>query len=148
MKNAQKNAGAIRALRKNSGLTQDQLAQKLGVSRVSVTHWENGEPPKRENALALAQLFGVGVSDLLDAPASEPEIEPRPNADLGSAFELRLPPGKIPIYGQASCGDDGRFEFNGTGAMGWAPMAPQLDSVKNAYDIYVAGDSMEPRYYN
>ena len=48
----------IRKYRKEKGLSQDELAEKLGVSRQSISLWENGQTqPTIENILALARIF-------------------------------------------------------------------------------------------
>lgn len=57
----------IKAARTKAGLSQEQLAQKLGVSRSAVAKWETGKGiPDIENLKALAQLLNVSVDYLLD----------------------------------------------------------------------------------
>lgn len=54
-------------LRKRDGMTQEQLAEKIGVSRQALSKWENGDVlPDTENILALSRLFGVTVDYLLN----------------------------------------------------------------------------------
>ena len=56
----------IRTLRKKAGLSQEALAEKLGVSRQAVSKWETGTAdPSTSNLLALAKLFGVSAEELL-----------------------------------------------------------------------------------
>lgn len=56
----------IQAARKALGLTQEDLAGRLGVARQTVAKWESGESlPDLENAYALAKLLGVSVDDLI-----------------------------------------------------------------------------------
>ncbi len=67
------------------------------------------------------------------------------NARLGDA--LPDPIAKIPVYGQAVGGMDGEFVMNGDRLEDvFAP--PSLSSVAGAYAVYVAGESMEPRYFD
>lgn len=70
-------AEKIRRMRERAGLTQEQLAEKLGVSRQVVTKWENGSGmPKIENLKALADYFHVTVDELIgrtDAAEDDPE---------------------------------------------------------------------------
>ncbi len=55
----------IKFHRKELGLTQEQTAEHLGVSRQTLAKWERGESlPDIENCIALADLFGISV-DLL-----------------------------------------------------------------------------------
>lgn len=67
------------------------------------------------------------------------------NARLGAS--LPDPSVKIPVYGQAVGGIDGEFVMNGDRLEDvFAP--PILSSVAEAYAVYVAGESMEPRYFD
>lgn len=53
-------------LRKQKGLTQEELAQKLYVSRTAVSKWESGRGlPNIESLKGIASLFGVTVDELL-----------------------------------------------------------------------------------
>lgn len=56
----------IRSLRERNGLTQEGIADRLGVARQTVAKWESGEAtPDLDHACALAKLFGVAVDDLV-----------------------------------------------------------------------------------
>lgn len=56
----------IRKLRKKNHMSQDELAEKLGVSRQSVSLWENGQTqPTIENIIALAKVFNVSSDVIL-----------------------------------------------------------------------------------
>ena len=56
----------IGALRHECGMSQDELAEKLDVSRQSVSKWESGKAlPDSDKVLALAELFGVSTDFLL-----------------------------------------------------------------------------------
>ena len=55
----------IQLLRRENGWSQDELAEKLGVSRQSVSKWESGKAlPDSEKVLAIAQLFDVSTDFL------------------------------------------------------------------------------------
>ena len=55
----------IRA-RKARGMTQEELATRLSISRQAVSKWETGTAdPSTSNLLALAKLFGVSAEELL-----------------------------------------------------------------------------------
>jgi transcriptional regulator with XRE-family HTH domain len=59
-------AEKLKRLRKQFKLSQEQLAEKLGVSRQAITKWETeGGLPDTENLLSLATLFSVTLDDLL-----------------------------------------------------------------------------------
>ena len=56
----------ILELRKKNGLSQEELAEKLGVSRQSVSKWETGNVmPDIDKAVAMCELFGVTTDYLL-----------------------------------------------------------------------------------
>lgn len=62
----------IRILRERSGLTQDELAQKMGRTRPAVTAWENNRSiPRMPILRQLADLFGVPVSELMGEPGMD-----------------------------------------------------------------------------
>ena len=57
---------AIREGRDRLGMSQEALAERLGVSRQAVSKWETGTAdPSTSNLLALAKLFGVPAEELL-----------------------------------------------------------------------------------
>lgn len=64
----------IRARRKALGLTEQQLADRLGVSRATVQHWERdgGTAPKRTRVHDVAEALGVTTAELLAGIASVP----------------------------------------------------------------------------
>lgn len=56
----------LQELRKNKGLTQEELAQRLYVSRTTVSKWESGRGyPNIESLKAIAHFFSVSLDDLL-----------------------------------------------------------------------------------
>lgn len=55
--------------RKQAGLSQEALGERLGVSRQAVSKWETGAAtPDMENLLALAREFGISVANLTETP--------------------------------------------------------------------------------
>lgn len=57
----------IKTLRKQAKMSQEQLAEKLGVSRQAVTKWETGAGiPDIENIKAVSLLFNVSLDELLE----------------------------------------------------------------------------------
>ncbi len=59
----------IYELRTKNGLSQDELAQKVFVTRQAVSRWENGETvPNTETLKLLSELFNVSINTLLGAP--------------------------------------------------------------------------------
>ena len=59
----------LRELRIQSGLTQNDIATKLGVSGQTILNWENGiYEPKINQLIQLADLFNVTVDYLIERP--------------------------------------------------------------------------------
>lgn len=77
----------IRSLREGLKLTQEQLAKRVGVSRVSISKWESGEnKPKGDNSIALASALRVSVDWLLSgSERTNGEISP----DSGMRYARR-----------------------------------------------------------
>ena len=56
----------IAALRKEKGLTQEKLGEKLGVTNKTVSRWENGNyMPDVEMLSLLSEEFGVSINELI-----------------------------------------------------------------------------------
>ena len=84
----------LQALRRARGLTQEDLAAELNVSRQAVSKWESGRGyPEVEKLLYICRRYGVSMSSLFDedAPAEDaPEEEPpRPLASQSLGRALR-----------------------------------------------------------
>lgn len=59
-------ANRLVKLRKEKGLSQEELADKLGLSRQAVSKWERAEAsPDTDNLICLAKLYGVSLDQLL-----------------------------------------------------------------------------------
>ena len=56
----------IRKYRKSKQMSQDELAEKLEVTRQSISLWETGQTqPSLDNIVALAKLFEISTDELL-----------------------------------------------------------------------------------
>ena len=59
-------ADKLRTIRKQAGMSQEKLAEKLSVSRQAITKWEtNMGIPDIENIMAISALFDVSIDELL-----------------------------------------------------------------------------------
>lgn len=60
--------------RKNAGLTQQQLADRLGVTRSAVANWESGVGrPDINSALAIRRVLGLSLEQIYDADSEAEE---------------------------------------------------------------------------
>lgn len=79
----------IYTLRRKSGLSQEQLAEKIGVSRQAISKWEGGlSTPELDKLKALSECFHVTLDELTggqaaraDSSKQEPAGTPRTGAD-------------------------------------------------------------------
>ncbi len=66
------------SLRKSQKLSQEELSEKLGVTRQAVSRWENGETmPDSPNLLEICNLFGVSADYLLRDDITMQKTEPK-----------------------------------------------------------------------
>ena len=62
----------LKKIRKDNNLSQEQLAEKLGVSRQSVSKWESNQAyPEMDKVLQICQLFNLNIDDLLNQDIKE-----------------------------------------------------------------------------
>ena len=67
----------IAQVRKQAGLSQEQLGEKLGVSRQAVSKWESGQTnPDISYITAMCQLFNVSSDWLLFGEDCDPTVTP------------------------------------------------------------------------
>lgn len=84
-------------MRKFLSMTQEELAEKVGVTRQSIAKWEAGDSlPDLEKSKLLAEVLGVSLDELANH-------EPDDNLGLGLA-----PKGKY-LFGMVTVGDKGQI---------------------------------------
>lgn len=135
------------------------------------SHERAGYPGARnftvEDARKYGSVFGVSAAWLLTGEGSPPDKAPPENArlanksrpdskvatplprreaDILQTFPLPHFSGRrLPIFGVAVGGEDGRFEFNGE-MLDTVVCPPGLENVPDAYGVWVSGESMYPRF--
>lgn len=114
-------ANNIKRLRTENNWTQEQLADKVGVTRATVTQWETGWSQPRMGAVQrLAGAFGVSVSEVVDNIRS-------------AGFS------PVPLHGRVAAGVP--IEMLEVDDMKEAP-ARYVDDDPDAFMVRVVGDSM------
>ena len=69
-------AEKLKSIRKQTGMSQEQLAEKIGVSRQAVTKWEtNAGIPDIENIMAISALFDISIDELLSEKGEKKPTE-------------------------------------------------------------------------
>ena len=87
-------------LRKQRGMTQKDLAEKLNISRQAVSRWERGTAePSTENLISIGKLFDVSVDELLDehsdtqnVPAEPVTVEEQKNESCHELKDAQVEP--------------------------------------------------------
>ena len=80
-------ANRLYNLRKKHGYSQEELAEKIGVSRQAVSKWERSESsPDTDNLIALSKIYGVSIDTMLNEEADDYNPDGK---DDESSFEPR-----------------------------------------------------------
>ena len=153
-------ANRMRSLRERTGMSIDQMARAMGyASASSIQRYFDAGKLKQGY---LKRDFVAKVEKVLLGKGSPPITRPEiwelagPEFNFGATLEpanaVVISPNvtsgnKIPVYGSAVGGIDGEFAMNGVAL--YEVIAPAvLDNVSGAYAVQVAGESMEPRYFD
>lgn len=84
----------LKKLRTENNLSQEKLGEKLGLSRQSISKWEQGNAvPDIENIMKLAKLYNVSVDSILNGEEDKKEEIPRQENTPEKSIE---PPAYIP----------------------------------------------------
>lgn len=79
----------LSAVRRRSGLTQEQFAEQLQVSRQAVSKWESGRGyPEIEKILYICNRYQVSIADMFAQEAPAPAASPAPDAPAASEQPL------------------------------------------------------------
>lgn len=83
--NQMKIGSFLRTLRKENGLTQEQIAEKMGVSARSVSRWENGNTmPDISILIELSDYYDVDLREILNGERKDDNM----NAELKETLEM------------------------------------------------------------
>lgn len=110
-------------LRKYKQLTQEDLAEKVGVTRQAIAKWETGETmPDLERSRMLAEIFEVSLDDLANY---------EPNANWG----VGVPPKGKHLFGVVTVGDKGQVVI--------PAKARKIFSIEAGDQLVVLGDESQ-----
>ena len=110
-------------LRKYKQLTQEDLAEKVGVTRQAIAKWESGETmPDLERSRKLAEIFEVSLDDLANY---------EPNANWG----IGVPPKGKHLFGVVTVGDKGQVVI--------PAKARKIFSIEAGDQLVVLGDESQ-----
>ena len=94
-------ANRLQKLRKENGYSQEELADKLGISRQAVSKWERAESsPDTDNLIILARLYNVSLDELLSDNESSEEIKNRikDKEDIKNSIRLTDDEGQSVVF--------------------------------------------------
>ena len=81
----------IMNLRKKIGLSQEELAEKVGVARQTISKWELGETsPDIKQAKELSKIFNVSLDELADNDLKNVLVEKTSNTEKLAGLTLKL----------------------------------------------------------
>lgn len=128
----------------SAGLTQGQLAERIGVSQPTVSRWLKGATPDPQQQAVLEHY----LSSFIAPPGSGagfapvPEYREAPDAPI---VDRGAYPRNVPVRGIAVGGDDADFTLNGdTGDFVRRP--PGLEGRRGVYALNLVGESMVPAH--
>ena len=104
----------LASLRREAGLTQEQLGEKIGVSNKTVSRWENGNYlPPVEMLQSLSVLYGITINEILSGERLSvaqyrQKAEENINSALNSSFTLK----ERIAYFKQKWRREHRFEFS------------------------------------
>lgn len=122
-------------IRKKKGISQSELAEKIGVDQSTISLWEKGMDTTVDNAIKVAEVLNVSIPDFLGKDL---------RFDNAEVIDVNSDIIKIPVYGTIKAG---------------FPIESQTDIIdyvdiprnwtkggKEFYGLKVSGDSMFPKY--
>lgn len=123
----------ISLLRKKFGLTQEDLANKLGFSKQTISNWETGLKTPRMGAIQkMADLFNVSKSFIIEG------VEESPSTSIEKIYNQLTPPRRQKVYEFAKHELEEQQEQN-------KPVIPIEKEEKNSNEIYTfAAHSSDP----
>ncbi len=118
----------LKRIREEHKISQQKLANNIGVSRSTVAMWETGgSQPDNESLIKLSKYFRVSLDDLLN-----------------NTSEIIKSKGiKIPVLGKVQAGIPMEaVEY----IIDWEEITPEMAATGEYFGLVVKGDSMEPRF--
>lgn len=133
-------ASQIKKLRKSRGWTQPQLADKLSVSKQTISNWETGiKVPRMGSLQKLANIFNVRIGEITNASIVSDEENMQPSNIIYPEGLERV---QIPLVGTIACGDPITAEENIDGYIEETFEKPVPSGT--LFALRCKGQSMEP----
>ena len=81
----------LKEARQKAGMTQDQVAEKIMVSRVTISHWENGKTlPDIVSLISLSDLYSISLDELVKGDSKMVEKVRKDAKDANNKRLIRI----------------------------------------------------------
>lgn len=146
----------VRAAREAMGLSQQQLAEAVGIRQPSVAAIESGKAKASKKVFAMARVLKqdpewleTGVGAMRTGDTASPPPEPNPSQDkqtlVPAPDTIRNAaswPKDVPVMGVALGGSQGDFSLNTAEISDYIRRPPAILPGRRVFALYVQGDSM------
>lgn len=122
-------------IRKQKGISQKELANKIGVDQSTISLWEKGMDTTVENVIKVAEALNVPVPDFIGSDL---------RFDNGQLIDLNVERIKIPVLGVIKAGMPIEAQEN---IVDYVEIPKEwIKKNKNYYGLRISGNSMIPKY--
>lgn len=146
----------IRRVMEATGMKPSEIAKVSGLAPTTINRpfyqpEQQKSAPTFRTISKIVAATGVPFSGDVAAPVQlqrqpPPSTIPAPGLAAPGAGEL---PRDVPVRGIAACSNgEGAFQIEAGHVVDWVRRPPALAGVREAYGLYVCGDSMEPRWFH
>lgn len=126
----------LKQLRKNKNITQQQLAELIGVSKTSIIYWEKGDNlPKHDSLITLGKVLGVSPTYLMQGKTVD---------NLEENTSYIIPNRFIPLMSWQQANQEDSLKNINANHKDWLAAHPNM--TKDCYALEVLGESMLPEF--
>lgn len=126
----------LKQLRKNKNITQQQLAELIGVSKTSIIYWEKGDNlPKHDSLITLGRIFGVSPTYLMQGKTVD---------NLEEDTSYVVPNRFVPLLSWQQANQQDSLKNIDVSHKDWLAAHPNM--TKDCYALEVLGESMLPEF--
>ena len=126
----------LKQLRKNKNITQQKLAELIGVSKTSIIYWEKGDNlPKHDSLITLGKVLGVSPTYLMQGKAVD---------NLEEDTSYIVPNRFIPLLSWQQANQEDSLKNINADHKNWLAAHPNM--TKGCYALGVLGESMLPEF--
>jgi repressor LexA len=152
----------LKEIRESKGMSQKQLAIKIGVAQNSISRWESGErQPDNDTLVKIAEVFNVSIDYLLGRKKGDipiiPEIATSLDINLASLAQNKYDKNlnidsysqskesiRIPVLGKVAAGIP--VEAIENYGDEWEEIPEEMAASANYFALKIQGESMEPKF--